>query len=251
MPNGDSSEEWKAVVAVMQQFNDLLMRLRSFGVPIVATLAGAGFALGLRAQITDIPIWVCGACSTSMAAVLWLMIPFLLRRPGWGDSADGSGKPPTGFWNRLRWYVWGPTGQERLDPCLHLWEKAMWYVPVMLSTGFTLAYWVLVLRGNFELSEKHTFSAAPLVLFFALAVLTALYVLDRFYYYKLLLGAVRRAVELEQALGYKMTETITVLTSPGQSAIAVTLLYFLPGTVAYLFLLVTVVFHPGVLGPAP
>ena len=50
-------EEWKVATENARHFNDLLMRLRTLGLPMVITIIGAGVALlgtGLKLQLPSL-----------------------------------------------------------------------------------------------------------------------------------------------------------------------------------------------------
>ncbi len=222
---GDPIEEWKMAVTLAQHFNDLLLRVRAFGLPLITTVAGAGFALGLRVEIRHVDEWIPAAGITGNGVLVTALLFFLLWRKGWGVA---------------------PARAEHvaLQGNLQFWEKNMWWCVGLVACAWVIAFWSLVWAGEIDIKASRSYSAAPIVLFFGLAVVISLYALDRFYYYKLLMGAVSRASELEQELGFRLTDTITNLTAPGQSATIVTLLYFLPGMKAYFLLLIFVVLNP-------
>ncbi len=141
--------------------------------------------------------------------------------------------------------VWGKGGGRASDsmPMTNA-EKVMWALVPLAAVAAAVAFWVLRWQDKIELGLGYSLSARPIVLFFALAVLVVLYVLDRFYYYKLLMGAVGRAAELEEALGFRMTKTITNFVLPQHAATTITLLYFVPGMAAFCLLLVLLGFNP-------
>jgi len=220
-------EEWRMALQEAQHFNDLLLRLRAFGLPLIATVAGAGFALGLDVEIRQVDQWVPAAFVTFNALLVPGAAVYLLFRQGWGrvpERAAGLG----------------------LTGVLVGWERSLWCLAALVAVCWAVVYWSLAAVGEIDLTEAQTFSAAPLVLLFALAVLLVIYFLDRFYYYKLLLGAVNRASQVERDLKFRLTDTITAVTAPHQSAAIVTLVYFVPGMLAYMVLLLFVVLNPEV-----
>jgi hypothetical protein len=210
-------DEWQMVVTTAQHFNDLLMRLRAFGLPVVGTIAGAGFTLGLNNKFADVPDWTSAVVVSVNAVGVSLLVVFLLFVRHWGS--------------------------EQYSP-LNAAEKTMWWSVVVVALGMAVAFWSLRCAGRITLTDEHALNAGPLILFFALAVLIVLYALDRFYYYKLLLGAVSRATELEEGLGYKMTRAISEHIQPQHAASIITLLYYLPGMTSYIALLILVGLNP-------
>jgi len=224
-PSRTELEEWRMTLQTAQHFNDLLLRVRAFGLPLIVTVAGAGFALGLNGEIRGVEQWVVATLITLSAAVLPGGAVYLLHREGWGTVPNrASGVALTGALE----------GSERL----------LWWLAILVGFFSGAAYWALVVMGHIDLGDSETFSTAPLVLLFAVAVLLALYFLDRFYYYKLLLGAVNRASHLEKRFGFRLTDTITEITAPRQSATIVTLLYFIPGILACTLVFLFVVLDP-------
>ena len=49
-------EEWKTAQENARHFNDLLLRVRAFGIPVVVTIMGGGVALGPRVLLPNIPV---------------------------------------------------------------------------------------------------------------------------------------------------------------------------------------------------
>jgi len=140
--------------------------------------------------------------------------------------------------------VRGWADKEKGEEPLNLSEQLMWWFVVAVALAMAVAFWWLVAVDETDLSEQHQYTAGPLVLFFALTVLIVLYALDRFYYFKLLRGAVHRATELEDELGYKMTATISQWVLPQHAASIITLLYFLPGIAGYVAMLTLIGLNP-------
>ena len=73
---------------------------------------------------------------------------------------------------------------------------------------------------------------------FALSLLLGLYGIDRCYYYKLLIGAVKRADELERNLGFSLTRTISTMTPLKHSKNFITTMYWLPALGALMVVVV-------------
>lgn len=209
--------EWEIVVDVAKHFNDLLMRLRAFGLPVVGTIAGAGLTLGFNNSFGDVPDWASAVFVGVNALLVTLTVFFLLGVRGWARTGEVS---------------------------LNHSEVIMWLtipvVALLVAGGFGYLCW----NDTIDLSKDHDLNAGPLILFFALSVLIVLYTVDRFYYFKLLMGAVDRATTLEAQLGYEMTPTITRFIEPQHAASIITFMYYLPGMAGYLALLLLVGFNP-------
>ncbi len=117
-------------------------------------------------------------------------------------------------------------------PGLYRVELLTWgfLLAVLLSFGLVGVVGMGLAGESLALSNTSECSLAPAVLMVACMLLCGLYFLDRFYYYKLLLGAVSRAAELERALGFQLT-TRTVAFMPRQRAtVLLSLFYGIPAT---------------------
>lgn len=224
-PTTPHQAEWEMALLVTQHFNDLLMRLRSFGLPLVVTVGAVGFALSLDRHIADVPNWAIGVFLVVNVGVVASLLAFLLRAAGWGRVPEAA-------------------RQYDIQGGLEHWEKVMRWIPLAFAIAAGGSYWGLAAVDRVDLTSEQTFSAGAPVLLFGLTILVVLYALDRFYYYKLLLGAVNRASMLERELQFRLTDTITALTAPRQSATIVTLIYFLPGIAAYSIMLALLVLNP-------
>jgi len=224
-PTTPQYAEWEMALFVTQHFNDLLMRLRSFGLPLLVTVGAVGFALSLDRQMADVPNWAIAALLTTNASIVGLVLARLLRRPGWGVAPETA-------------------KQCDIQGGLEFWEQVMWCILLVFAVAAAGSYWGLASVDRVDLTAEQTLSAGAPVLLFGLTILIVLYALDRFYYYKLLLGAVNRASTLERQLQFRLTDTITALTAPHQSATIVTLIYFLPGIAAYSIMLALLVLNP-------
>ena len=74
-----------------------------------------------------------------------------------------------------------------------------------------------------------SYPTGVVIIFMGLALLAAVYVLDRFYYYKLLVGAVHRCRELELQHEFQLTSRISQSVSQHHATRLITWFYFLPG----------------------
>ena len=216
----DNLEEWKMTYRATMQFNDLLMRLRTLGFPAVMTVTGGGVVYSFAGRINAFRIltWVLGLALTLSAAVLLVLFIWLLHRP---------------YVGRIR------SEPEIFDICLWPLEIGCWAIIPSTALIYAIIFWVN--KGSI-LNNYASIPLAVFVLAFGLMLMVSLYFLDRFYYYCLLMGAVKRLEELEDDLNYQVSHKISWLTPRHRSAAATTLLYFLPGMIGYLMLFTMLVF---------
>jgi hypothetical protein len=226
---GRAELEWQMTLQVAQHFNDLLMRLRSFGLPLLVTVMGLGVGLSFKYEIREVPGWATLAIVTANCLVVVPLTVLTSIRPGWGN-------PPKN-WREGH-------ASDLPDGSLEFVERLMWACPPILAF-ITFLYFTCRVGNNLSLLERHvTYSGSLPVLLFGLGLLLVLYTLDRFYYYKLLLGAVCRATEIESGFGIELTSRISSLINSSQSAAVVTFIYFIPGLIGYFVALALLLFHP-------
>lgn len=109
----------------------------------------------------------------------------------------------------------------------------MWTIFVLIISIFTAVniYNLASSKESFTFSNTATYSLAPIGLIVAVILLIALYAMDRFYYYKLLIGAVSRLVVLEKSLGFKITDTTSEFMPRKYATNLITFFYSLPGII--------------------
>lgn len=183
-------KEWEKGEDLATNFNDLLMRIRTFGLPFIGTAIGAGSILGTDQPQLTVPWWIPSASAAIGALALIASVVQLWRRG---------------------------TTIERLRPSL--WELSAW-----LLIAASAASWAVLL--GLERSESFSFSAP--VLAFGGILLFVIYLLDRFYYSALLIGAVTRIEAIENQTGLQLSREITQATPRWTYTLLPTALYLMP-----------------------
>lgn len=205
--------EWHSALGVAMHFNDLLMRLRGLGITAVVTIMGAAVAFGMSAQITDVPkLVIVGVLGT--ASIVGAV--FTHRVEGWSEQARA--------------------GLGRIE---NLMLSSLVFVFVVGLVWYSWRTW--------QERQEGFYSDIPVALpitAFALSLLLTFYILDRFYYFRLLLGAITRLEEIERQgdESFRLTQAITEMTPRGLASAVVTLLYYIPalaGTIITLLLVRT------------
>ncbi len=211
-------DEWKASMENTRHFNDLLIRFRIFGLPMVVTISVAGIAA--NQFITNIELWK------------WTM-PFIM-------SAISALGLIALFCHTIKRFTFhlkkvsskGEHERKQAPPLPIYWiEFSLWAVFIALLTYFAYSGVrdLVIAEESFALSNTATYSITPLALIFAWVLLISLYFMDRFYYYKLLIGAISRLVVLENLLEFKITETTSEFMPRKHATSLITLFYLLPG----------------------
>lgn len=177
--------EWEVAQETTRHFNELLIRLRATALPLTvaagaaaASISGSG-SLSVRPPLplpaATSALFVVGGLGAALALSAW-------RRYG-ADSEDDqrpSGRPLRGEW---------------------VFFSLLAFVPVAWALFITL-----------EAPDRNASREIPLaapVLLAAIVLVTSIYALDRFYYYLLVVGAVRRTQQLEEQLGFELSKTIS------------------------------------------
>ena len=214
-------EEWKVATENARHFNDLLMRLRTLGLPMVITIIGAGVALlgtGLELQL---PRYVIDFAGIVFAVLVLLIFITSIIRKDWAK-------------------------EHEFPVPLYGWERVAWGLVTLVFFGFFCA--ALIYDGFFfvgGLTDHKEYLAGVFVMLLGLVLLVALYSLDRFYYYKLLIGAIKRAGEIERQsnLSYHLTErTAESITQPNATRL-ITWFYWMPGFCTLMGSLILLLFH--------
>ena len=215
-------ESWKTTVEVQMHFNEMLMRLRTTGLSIAITVLGGSVIL-YRTVEQPLRVWpglILLLLVIFTGFVFWGVGRFLSQIKGSKVTVEGIGEMEV-------------PGYTKLEKWL------LWLVPGISSVYFIcllIRYWHLYGVRYLFTVERH-YSIAVFGVVFALTLLASLFVLDRAYYFRLLLGAVLAAEKLEEKGHFKLAKTISVTVKKPQAATLLTLYYWLPGFMGSLFLL--------------
>jgi hypothetical protein len=255
--------EWDAALKNARSFNTLLLQLRSFGIPIVVTIMGGGLAFSNQVPVPNLHVWMASVMFILMTVLLF--IAFCLFHVAAKADTDKAGvtlveELPDTFSADV-------TIVEKLQDTLNadvtLVEKLQdtfnaevtnvkrvrdaGLAPVEKVQGFILIASMILILGVTAACYPHdffgnTFSVgSPVVIgivLFALSLLLGLYGMDRFYYDKLLMGAVNRARHLEKQLGFTLTHTIRKTIPPQHARTLITTMYWLPALSAIVAIMV-------------
>lgn len=231
-------EEWKAALENARSFNTLLLQLRGFGIPIVITIMGGGVAFASKIDIPTIPVKGASIILIIIAFVLLVVVYaiYVAAKDGGGglEAAKAAGGGPEaakaaggGGPEVAKAVGGGPeaagSGTELTG--LEIFEGAILCLVPILGLGIGLCCYRADFFGNaFAVSSPGVMGT----MLFALSLLLGLYGIDRCYYYKLLIGAVKRADELERKLGFSLTRSISTMTPLKHSKNFITTMYWLP-----------------------
>jgi len=119
------------------------------------------------------------------------------------------------------------------------------------AAAYSLQFTALILR----VGEMSFHAAAPLILI-GIGVLVGVFAVDYFYYYKMLIGAVKRSYEIDEAFREKKVAGVRIfgmstmirdsIGKPGRSKFYVAMFYTVPLIVGIIFLLVVLLgYSPG------
>jgi hypothetical protein len=202
-------EEWKAALENVRSFNTLLLQLRGFGIPIVITIMGGGVAFASKIDIPTIPVKGASIILISIFFFLLVVIGAIYVGAKGGKNEKGEKREK------------GGTELTRLE----IGEGAILCLVPILGFGYSWGCYGAEYRGNtFAVTSPGVIGT----ILFALSLLLGLYGIDRCYYYKLLIGAVNRAKELEDTLRFSLTKTISTFTPLEHSKNVITTMYWLP-----------------------
>lgn len=211
-------EEWKVSMENARHFNDLLIRFRMLGLSMVITLSVAGIAAG--GVISKIELW---KWSMPIIASIFAIIGLIAI-----------------FWHTIQKLVYfhkmkiNPKEVEEKQEAplpLLIFEIITWIIFLIPLCWFSVSniYGLIDSKEVFSFSNIAEYSLTPIALFAAVILLLALYMMDRFYYYKLLIGAVSRLIVLEKSLEFEITECTSKFMPRKYATNLVTLFYCLPG----------------------
>ena len=189
-PAAHTLQEWAKAEDLATNFNDLLMRIRTFALPFIGTAIGAGSLISTDQPQLTAPWWLLSTLAAGSAVVLAVSAILL-------------------------W--WRGTTVERLRP--GFFETMSWLLIAISAAGWAALFAV-------ERPESFSFSAPILSL--GGFLLFAIYLLDRFYYSALLIGAVTRIEAIENETGLQLSREITRATPRWTYTLLPTVLYLLP-----------------------
>ena len=211
--------EWKVSMENARHFNDLLIRFRMFGLPMVVTLSIAGiassqFVASIELWKFTMPLVTLSISISGLVALFWHTIRKLkFEKVANKEEHERKQEPPL----LISWF-----------------ETILWAIFVLTISVFT----VVNFYNAAGYSNTTTYSLAPIVLIAAVTLLIVLYTMDRFYYYKLLIGATSRLVVLEKSLEYGITETTNKFIPRDYATNLITFFYSLPGIILVMISLI-------------
>lgn len=196
-------EEYKIASANAVHFNDLLLRLRMLGLPSTMTIVGAGTVLLGSKLYISLTTGILNVVGLSVGIILAIVMLLLFIRKDW--------RPDHPFPVPLYW-------EERISWML---------VPLTIIGSFT---WALIRDCSaIGFATEKNYPLGAFVILIGIGLMASLYALDRFYYYKLLLGAVHRTVELEKVLSFHLSERISESIDQINATRLITWFYWVPG----------------------
>ena len=186
-------KEWELARAAITHFDDLLMRIRTFGLPVLATVIGGGVAIGAEQPSLDVPWYVSLGVAIGIAVVFPVTLALI-------HLAEDKQQLPKG---------------ARVRPLEN--------IGLLLGMVFALAW-----AGEliYERPSEYLLSAPVLVI--GGMILFSIYLLDRFYYTTLLLGAVGRAKEIEKQKDMGLTIAIKHAAPNWTYTVLPAAFYFIP-----------------------
>lgn len=223
-------EEWKVAMENARHFNDLLIRFRMLGMPMVITIAAAGIASMGLGNIMTLCKWtnpfIAGALALFGIVYLGLYSYSQFRayrrkkKHKEKEEDKKSQHPPLPFYRQ---------------------ELVVWWTFFLfpLASAIVVTTQLVLSHESLSLSNTALYPITPAVLGGALILLIALYLMDRFYYYKLLSGAVSRATELEEDLEFEVTARTTDFIPRREATNLVTLFYGIPAIILLIATLLT------------
>lgn len=211
-------EEWKTSMENARHFNDLLIRFRMLGLSMVITLSVAGIAAG--GVISEIQLWKWSMpiiasifAVIGLVTILWHTIQKLV------------------YFHKMKINPKEVDEKKEAPLPLLIFELITWIIFLIPLCWFSISniYGLINIKETFSFSNVAEYSLTPIALFAAIILLLSLYMMDRFYYYKLLLGAVSRLIVLEKSLEFEITECTSKFIPRNYATMLVSLFYCLPG----------------------
>lgn len=197
-------EKWSTIIKTQMHFNEMIIRLRTVGLSLVITIMGAGFYLGFN-KTNNFTL-----SKTLFIIVLSLIILVILH------------------------LVIRAIRKKSFSKVKRRTEKGLLWIIIIIPTIF-LFYFAFYIENPILIPMGSIISASGIVLLFSL------YLLDRFYYYELLVGAVKEGREFESGLDVSLSEKLTECVNEKEAGKIVTLYYCLPAicgiTIIFLWIL--------------
>lgn len=209
------------MMATSRHFNDLLMKLRGLALPLVVGAGGVVTSAKLNGELPLVPLWVLVLIPLALGVSGLLAVGLAAHHTPAGTSGGPSASAHSLEWDGYRLAA---------------------SMPLLTAVG--MIGWAICVNGHSSAARVRVPLQIPLVF---LAVLTAVtvYLLDRYYYFRLLIGAVLRAEALEHELGFGLTSSITEATPDIPSRLVVTALYGVPIIVGLLGLMLALIVISG------
>ncbi|MFC1971261.1 hypothetical protein ACFLV0_04985 [Chloroflexota bacterium] len=211
-------EEWKVAMDNARHFNDLLIRFRMLGLPMVITLSVAGIAAARLVDNIELWKWAIPLLSTAfsllgIASITWHTTSKLKMQ-------------------RKQRIQKKKHEESQNSPLLFsVFELLSWIIFVSVITSYSVISLTTLVKSGESISflNVSNVSLTPLAIIAAVVLLVSLYSMDRFYYYELLIGAVSRLIALESSLKYNITETTSRFIPREHATNLITFFYGLPG----------------------
>ena len=110
-------------------------------------------------------------------------------------------------------------------------ELTCWTIFMSIISWYSASSLLALVINSESLSFSNISNVylTPLALIAAVVLLVALYSMDRFYYYELLIGVVSRLSDLETSLGYSITDTTSKFIPRERATNLITFFYGIPG----------------------
>jgi hypothetical protein len=206
--------EWEAALASARHTDWLLIRLRAFALPVVVIGVAFLASADLTSQWAQVAVeWYIAAFSvatTAFIGILVVMLALVLRDQESDAPGSATARP-----HAVEWLIYA-----LLAGALLACEAAWW------------------VRALFHGLEEANLPIAVLLVTFGTALASGLYLLDRYYYFRLLAGVLARAETLEDGLGFRLTASASGVSPRAPARVIVTLLYGLPVLAGLLVLVV-------------
>ena len=166
-------EEWKVAMENARHFNDLLIRFRMLGLPMVITLSVAGIAAA--SLVDDIELWKWGIPLLSATFSLFGIVAII-----WHSTSK--------LIFQMKQAIQKKEHEERQTPPLlfSFFELAWWIIFMFIISWYSASslFGLVTNSESLSFSNISNVSLTPLALIAAVVLLVALYSMDRFYYYE-------------------------------------------------------------------